>query len=229
MESLSQQMALTLPGGEITAANAMSLAQKLIQLSNGVVYGKDGKPVEIHDRKLQALEDLLEAANGNPVLVVCNYLHDLARIEKLLKELRLSFARLDSTVSTAAWNAGKLNVGLINPMSAGHGLNLQEGGSRIIWYSLPWSLELYQQTNARLFRQGQKAETVVIQHILAKGTIDERIRCVLLRKDHTQNDLIEAVKAQISGVSEDRVRNGGNYDSKRIFESAGSSVSGDHF
>ena len=196
-ERFSQEMALNLPGGDITAMNAMSLAQKLIQLSNGVAYGKDGTPLVIHDRKLEALEDLLEAANGKPVLVVCNYLHDRERIEKQLKEKAFSFARLDNSESIALWNAGKLQAGLINPMSAGHGLNLQDGGSRIIWYSLPWSLELYQQTNARLYRQGQKSDTVVIQHILTKETIDERIRAVLMKKDHTQNDLIDALKAEI--------------------------------
>ena len=200
-ERMAAEMALSLPGGDITAMNAMSLGTKLMQLANGVAYGMDGTPLVIHNRKLDALEDLLEAANGKPVLVVYNYRHDLNRIEKLLKEKGLSFALMDKADSISAWNRGELNVGLINPLSAGHGLNLQEGGSHIIWYSLPWSLELYQQTNARLYRQGQLSDTVVIQHILAEGTIDEKIRAVLDRKDHTQADLIDAVKAEIGGGS----------------------------
>ena len=197
-EKMTQEMALSLPGGEITAVNAVSLASKLTQLANGVAYGHDGTALKIHSRKLDALEDLLEAANGRPVLLVYNYRHDLERIEALLKEKGLPFARLDSAESIQEWNSGELAAGLINPASAGHGLNLQEGGNTVIWYSLPWSLELYQQTNARLYRQGQRAETVVVHHILAAGTIDERIRSVLKKKDRTQAALIEAVKAELA-------------------------------
>ncbi len=196
-EKMTQEMALSLPGGEITAVNAVALATKLTQLAGGMAYGRDGTALKIHSRKLDALEDLLEAANGKPVLVVYNFRHDLERIEALLKEKGLPFARLDSGESIQEWNSGELAAGLINPASAGHGLNLQEGGNTIIWYSLPWSLELYQQTNARLYRQGQKEKTVVVHHILTPGTIDEKIRAVLMRKDRTQAALIEAVKAEL--------------------------------
>ena len=196
-EKLTAEMSLNLKGGEITAKNAMALGTKLIQMSNGIVYGTDGTPVHIHDHKHEALEDLLEAANGKPALVVYNYRHDLMRIEAMLRDKGIRFAALDSKESIRAWNRGELSVGLINPQSAGHGLNLQEGGSRIIWYSLPWSLENYTQTNARLWRQGQKEKTVVIQHILTEGTIDEKIRAVLGKKDKTQTALIDAVKAEL--------------------------------
>ena len=173
-EKLTAEMSLNLKGGEITAKNAMALGTKLIQMSNGIVYGVDGTPVHIHDHKLEALEDLLEAANGKPVLVVYNYRHDLMRIEAMLRDKGIRFAALDSKESIRAWNRGELAVGLINPQSAGHGLNLQEGGSRVIWYS-----------------------PVVIQHILTEGTIDEKIRAVLGKKDKTQTALIDAVKAEL--------------------------------
>ena len=197
-EKMASELALSLPAREITAVNAMALGNKLMQVANGVAYGQDGTPVVIHGRKLEALEDLLEAANGRPVLVVYNYCHDLERIIQLLKDKGIRFEKLDSPGSIEGWNRGKLPVGLINPASAGHGLNLQEGGNTIIWYSLPWSLELYQQTNARLYRQGQKEKTVVVHHILTAGTIDERIRAVLMRKDRTQAALVEAVKAEVT-------------------------------
>ena len=197
-ETLTQEMTLSLKGGEVTAKNAMALGTKLIQMSNGLVYGTDGTPIMIHSRKIEALEDMIEAANGKPVLVVYNYRHDLLRISAMLKDKGYSHAQLDSKESIRAWNRGELQVGLINPQSAGHGLNLQEGGSRMIWYSLPWSLDQYQQTCARLWRQGQKENTVVIQHIITEGTIDEKIMAVLQRKNKTQNALIDAVKAELT-------------------------------
>jgi SNF2 family DNA or RNA helicase len=195
--TLTQEMSVSLAGGEVTAKNAMALANKLSQMANGMAYAKDGTPLKIHSRKIEALEDLLEAANGKPVLVVYSYRHDLTRISAMLRDKGYLFSQLDSKASIRAWNRGELQVGLINPQSAGHGLNLQEGGNQIIWYSLPWSLELYQQTNARLWRQGQKSETVVIQHIITEGTIDERIMAVLGRKNKTQNALIDAVRAEL--------------------------------
>ena len=196
-QTLTQEMSVSLAGGEVTAKNAMALANKLTQMANGMAYSKDGTPLKIHSRKIEALEDLLEAANGKPVLVVYSYRHDLTRISAMLRDKGYLFSQLDSKESIRAWNRGELQVGLINPQSAGHGLNLQEGGNQIIWYSLPWSLELYQQTNARLWRQGQKSETVVIQHIITEGTIDERIMAVLGKKNKTQNALIDAVRAEL--------------------------------
>jgi len=166
-------------------------------MANGAVYDDDGKVLELHDRKLEALEDIIEFSNGKNLLVGYWFNHDLKRIEKKLDELGITYAKLDKSEDIERWNKGELQVGLIHPASAGHGLNLQEGGSNLVWYGLTWSLELYQQTIARLYRQGQKSETVVIQHIITKGTIDESILSALRNKDKTQSALIDAVKANI--------------------------------
>ena len=195
--NLKSSLVLQIPDGEITAANAASLSGKLCQMANGAIYTDDGETIAIHDRKLDALEDLIEAANGKPVLVAYWFRHDLARISKRLHKLHIPFSQIDTPESIRKWNAGELPVALVHPASAGHGLNLQSGGSAIIWFGLTWSLELYQQTNARLWRQGQSADTVVIQHIVAKGTIDERILGALSAKDRTQSALIAAVKAEL--------------------------------
>jgi SNF2 family DNA or RNA helicase len=196
-DKLKSELVLKLPDGDITAANAAALSNKLCQMANGAVYNDGDGTIHIHNRKLDALEDLIEAVNGKPVLVAYWFKHDLARISERLHILHIPFAQLDTSESIARWNRGELPVALIHPASAGHGLNLQSGGSTIIWFGLTWSLELYQQTNARLWRQGQKSETVVIQHIIAKGTIDERIIRALSEKDHTQTALIDAVKANL--------------------------------
>lgn len=189
---LKKELILSLPGGEVTAANAASLSNKLTQMSNGAVYNDNGDIEVIHDRKLDALEDIIEAANGKPVLVAYWYRHDLERIKK-----RFTVSEIKTEGDIARWNAGKSPVACIHPASAGHGLNLQSGGSCLVWFGLTWSLELYQQTNARLYRQGQK-NTVVIHHIITEGTIDERIIKALADKDTTQNNLLEAVKKEIS-------------------------------
>lgn len=194
---MKRDLVLRLPEGEITAANAASLTGKLCQMSNGAIYDENGDFVELHDRKLDALEDIIEAANGKPLLVAYWFKHDAERIERRLRKLKITFARLDSMESIRRWNNEELPVALIHPASAGHGLNLQSGGSSIVWFGLTWSLELYQQTNARLWRQGQSAETVVVQHIVTKGTIDERILKVLSQKEGVQSALIEAVKADL--------------------------------
>ena len=196
-DELRQDLVLKLAGGDVTAANAAALSGKLCQMANGAVYGDDGEIHYIHDRKLDALEDLIEAANGKPVLVAYWFKHDLERISARLKDRHISFTKLDTSDSIASWNEGKWPVALIHPASAGHGLNLQSGGSTIIWFGLTWSLELYQQANARLWRQGQKAETVVLHHIIAKDTIDERVMKALSAKDKTQTALIDAVKANL--------------------------------
>lgn len=196
-DDLKEDLVLQLPGGDITAANAASLSGKLCQMANGAIYSDTGDVVHIHDRKLDALEDLIEAANGKPVLVAYWFKHDLARISERLHKLHIPFSCLDTSDSIQRWNNGELPVALVHPASAGHGLNLQSGGSTIIWFGLTWSLELYQQTNARLWRQGQTADTVVIQHILTKGTIDGRILKALSQKDSTQAALINAVKADL--------------------------------
>lgn len=152
--------------------------------------------MHVHDQKLDALEDLIEAANGKPVLVAYWYKHDLLRISERLAKLGVNYDLVSSDDSIARWNRGEIQVGLLHP-SSGHGLNLQDGGSTIIWFGLTWSLELYQQTNARLWRQGQKSKTVVVQHIITKGTIDERVIKALASKDAGQQALIDAVRAEI--------------------------------
>ena len=180
----------------ITAANAAALSGKLCQMANGAVYSDEREVAHIHDRKLDALEDIIEAAQG-PILVCYWYKHDLERIIKRLEELKVDYGCISSESSIRMWNAGKMQVGLIHPASAGHGLNLQSGGHVIVWFGLTWSLELYDQTNARLWRQGQQAETVVVQHLVTAGTIDERILDALQHKEQSQNALIDAVKAEL--------------------------------
>ena len=191
-ENLKQELILQLPDGEITAANAAALTGKLSQLANGAIYSDTGEIMEFHDRKLDALEDIIEAANEKPLLVAYWFRHDLARIKN-----RFNVREIKTSRDIADWNAGKIPVAVIHPASAGHGLNLQAGGSTLVWFGLTWSLELYQQTNARLWRQGQQSHTVVIQHIITKGTIDERILKALSKKELTQSALIDAVKVDL--------------------------------
>lgn len=183
---------------ELDAMNAAGLSNKLLQMANGAVYGESKKVIHIHERKLDALEDLIEAANGKPLLVAYWYKHDLARICE-----RFAVRTIDTEKDIDDWNAGKIPVALIHPASAGHGLNLQEGGSTVVWFGLTWSLELYQQLNARLWRQGQK-NTVIIQHIVTRGTHDEDVMKALEAKDTRQSALIEAVKARIGGAAYER-------------------------
>lgn len=198
---LKQDLVLHLEDAEITALNAASLCGKLSQMANGAIYDADKNILAFHDRKLDALEDLIEAANDKPVLVAYWFQHDLNRIEERLTKLKISHSRITSADSINSWNKREIAVGLIHPASAGHGLNLQAGGNTLIWFGLTWSLELYQQTNARLYRQGQISKTVVIQHIVTKGTVDEQILRALQRKEQTQTALLTAVKAELGGVS----------------------------
>ena len=190
-DSLKQDMVLSLEENEIDAINAAALSNKLLQMSNGAVYNDDKESLHIHDRKLDALEDLIEGANGKPVLVAYWFKHDLEKIKD-----RFDVREIKSAKDISDWNEGKIPVALIHPASAGHGLNLQAGGSTLIWFGLTWSLELYQQTNARLYRQGQDS-TVVIHHILTKGTIDEDVMKALKAKEKIQDALIDSVKARL--------------------------------
>lgn len=190
-DEMKKSLVLEITDGEITASNAASLSNKLCQLSNGAIYDDEQNIVEIHDRKLEALEDIIESMNGKPLLIAYWYRHDLERIKS-----RFSVRETKTNEDISDWNDGKIPVALIHPASAGHGLNLQNGGSTLVWFGLTWSLELYQQTNARLYRQGQK-NTVVIQHIITKGTIDEQILKALQKKNKTQADLIDAVRANL--------------------------------
>ena len=196
-DRMKKEFVLELPGKEITAANAAVLSGKLCQLANGAIYDDFGAMTVIHNRKLDALEDIIEAANGKPLLVAYWFQHDLKRIIERLQKLHVPFSRLDSAESIRRWNKGELPVALIHPASAGHGLNLQSGGSTLVWFGLTWSLELYQQTIARLWRQGQTSATVVVQHIMVDDSIDERILQALQAKDRTQSALISAVKADL--------------------------------
>ena len=196
-ESMKKDLILPyLENETITAANAAALSGKLCQMANGAVYSDEGSVAHIHDRKLDALEDIIEAAQG-PILLCYWFKHDLERITKKLDELKVEYARISSDGSIRMWNEGKFQVGLIHPASAGHGLNLQAGGNHIVWFGLTWSLELLEQTNARLWRQGQRAETVVVQYLVTAGTIDERILDAISKKEKDQNALIDAVKAQL--------------------------------
>lgn len=190
-DEMKKSLVLEITDGEITASNAASLSNKLCQLSNGAIYDDEQNIVEIHDRKLEALEDIIESMNGKPLLIAYWYRHDLERIKS-----RFSVRKIKTSEDISDWNDGKIPVALIHPASARHGLNLQNGGSTLVWFGLTWSLELYQQTNARLYRQGQK-NTVVIQHIITKGTIDEQILKALQKKNKTQADLIDAVRANL--------------------------------
>src|SRR5574344_103232 len=196
-ESMKKDLILPyLENEAITAANAAALSGKLCQMANGAVYSDEGSVVHIHDRKLDALEDIIEAAQG-PILLCYWFKHDLERITKKLDEVKVDYARISSDGSIRMWNEGKFQVGLIHPASAGHGLNRQAGGNHIVWFGLTWSLELLEQSNARLWRQGQKAETVVVQYLVTAGTIDERILDAISKKEKDQNALIDAVKAEL--------------------------------
>lgn len=190
-ETLKKDMVVSLKDKEIDVTNAATLSNKLLQMANGAVYDENGSVVRIHDRKLDALEDIIEAANGKPVLIAYWYKHDLERILE-----RFPAQQIISEDCIKRWNEGEIPVAVIHPASAGHGLNLQTGGSTLVWFGLTWSLELYQQTYARLWRQGQKC-TVVIHHIITKGTIDEQVMNALRHKDKTQTALIDAVKANL--------------------------------
>lgn len=190
-ETLKEDLVVSIKDKEIDAVNAATLSNKLLQMASGSVYDEDKNMVHIHDRKLDALEDLIEAANGKPVLIAYWYKSDLKRIKD-----RFDIRELKTNEDFKDWNQGNIPIALIHPASAGHGLNLQAGGSTLIWFSHTWSLELYEQTNARLYRQGQK-ETVVIHHIICKGTIDEDVMKALENKNKTQVALIDAVKATL--------------------------------
>ncbi len=191
-DRFKEDMVAKIKDKEIDAVNAAVLSGKLLQMANGAVYDDEKNSLLIHDRKLDALEDLIEGANGKPVLIAYWYQHDAERIKS-----RFDVREIKKSKDIEDWNAGRIPAAIIHPASAGHGLNLQSGGSTLIWFGLTWSLELYQQTNARLHRQGQK-DTVVIHHIIAKGTIDEDVMKALQKKEKTQSALINAVKARLT-------------------------------
>ncbi len=196
-DRMKNDLIIPLEDGDVDAVNAASLSNKLLQMSNGAVYDENGNVRLIHQRKLEMLEDLIEAANSQPVLVAYWFRHDKARIQEYLKGIGYETREIKESRDIQDWNAGKIPVALIHPASAGHGLNIQDGGHILIWFGLTWSLELYMQANARLWRQGQQ-NTVTIHHIITKGTVDEDVMAALEAKDVTQEKLIAAVKARLS-------------------------------
>ena len=192
-DEFKADLVLQLKEAAIDAANAAVLSNKLLQMANGAIYDEFNVSHHIHDQKLDALEDLIEGTNGKPILIAYWFQHDLERIKE-----RFNVRQIKTSQDIIDWNEGSIPIAVIHPASAGHGLNLQAGGSTLVWFGLTWSLELYQQTNARLWRQGQ-SDTVVIHHIIAKDTIDEDVMLALKRKDKTQSCLIDAVKARLEG------------------------------
>ena len=196
-EEMKKDLILSTPEHEVTAANAASLVNKLSQMANGAVYTDDKNVITFHDKKLDALEDVIESANGKPLLVAYWFKHDYTRIIERLQKIGVDYMKIDTEESITKWNNGEIPVALIHPASAGHGLNLQQGGNTMVWFGITWSLELYQQCVCRLYRQGQNERTVTIIHLISKGTIDEKIMKALSEKDNTQSSLIDAVKAEI--------------------------------
>lgn len=198
-KKLEKELIIELGEEDITAANAAVLTNKLLQMANGAIYSESKEVVNIHDEKLEKLEEIIDISNGKSVLVFYNFKHDYNRISKMLTKKKVTYQTLNNSEDIKKWNNGEIQVALLHPASAGHGLNLQYGGNVIVWFGLTWSLELYQQANARLHRQGQK-ESVIIHHLISKGTVDEDIMNALANKEINQNMLLEGVKARLEEV-----------------------------
>ena len=191
-DTLRDQMVVTLGDDQVDAANAAVLSGKLLQMANGAIYGDDGEMIRIHERKLDMLEDLIEQANGQSVLVAYWFRHDRQRIMERFPQAR----DIKTDEDIRDWNEGKIPVAVVSPASAGHGLNLQAGGHILVWFSQIWSLELAQQCTARLWRQGQE-QTVTVHHIICKDTVDVDVMKAITEKDATQARLIDAVRARL--------------------------------
>lgn len=191
-KQLEKDKILEFEDSDVVANNAAGLMGKLLQLANGAIYDEDKEVIHVHDQKLEALASIVEEAQGQPILLFYSYKHDRDRIRELFKQAE----ELDQEDSIARWNRGEIPLLIAHPASAGHGLNLQDGGHIIVWFGLTWSLELYQQANARLDRQGQ-TESVIVHHLLTKDTADEQVLRVLQDKEIGQDALMEAVKARI--------------------------------
>lgn len=198
-KKLEKDLIIELGEEDITAANAAVLTNKLLQMANGAIYSESKEVFNIHDNKLEKLEEIIDTSNGKSVLVFYNFKHDYNRISEMLTKKKITYQTLNNSEDIKKWNNGEIQVALLHPASAGHGLNLQYGGNIIVWFGLTWSLELYQQANARLHRQGQK-ESVIIHHLIAKGTVDEDVINALANKEINQNMLLEAVKARLGEV-----------------------------
>ena len=191
-KELKKEMVIIFDENIVDASTAAVLSNKLLQLCNGAIYDTERKVIEVHDAKIEALLELVEGLNGSPAIVFYNYQHDLSRILAALpKNLRVRV--LKTPEDENLWNSGNVDVLLAHPQSAAYGLNLQDGGHHIIWFSIPWALELYQQANARLHRQGQKS-TVIVHRLIVEGGMDQEVARALLDKDVTQNRLMEALK-----------------------------------
>ncbi len=199
-QELEREKLMAVDGEQITALNAAAVYNKLLQMANGSVYTDDNTVVDIHSKKLEALAEILDTSNGQPVLVFYNFRHDYDRLMSAFKNYKPRTLRCQTDIRD--WNAGRVPLLLAQPASMGHGLNLQSGGHIIVWYGLNWSLELYQQANARLYRQGQK-QGVIIHRLVTKGTVDEEVIKRLESKDVTQNSLLDALKAQIRRCKDD--------------------------
>lgn len=198
-KQLEKELVIEIEEEDITAANAAVLTNKLLQMANGAIYSESKEVVNIHDEKIEKLEEIIDTSNGKTVLVFYNFKHDYNRISEMLTKKKINHQTLNTSEDIKKWNNGEIQVALLHPASAGHGLNLQYGGNIIVWFGLTWSLELYQQANARLHRQGQK-ETVIIHHLIAKGTVDEDVMNALANKEINQDMLLEAVKARLGEV-----------------------------
>lgn len=200
-DEMEKNLLLEVDEETIDAGTAAVLSNKLLQICNGAVYNEEKQAVEIHDNKLEAFKELIEAAQGKPVLVFYNFQHDKERILRSLKKSRLRIGELKSPATIEEWNTGGLDILLAHPASAAYGLNLQAGGNIIVWYGLNWSLELYQQANARLYRQGQK-ENVIIHHLVVEDSRDQDVMTVLGDKQATQDSLLESLKARVKKIKE---------------------------
>ena len=186
---------LEMDGEDVAAFSAAALMGKLLQLANGFAYGENKTAHWIHGKKLEALQEIIDCNPGQPILVFYNFQADRDALLQKFPEARI----LDTSEDISDWNAGKIQLMIAHPASVGHGLNLQEGGHIIVWYGLTWSLELYQQANARLYRQGQKHKSVVINHLVASGTVDEQVMRALNAKNITQESLMKALKERKDG------------------------------
>lgn len=195
-DKLEQEMLLEIDESTIDAGSAAVLTNKLLQLCNGAVYDENRNIVEIHDCKIEVFKELVEGLNGKPALVFYNFQHDKTRIIKALDKSGLRVRELKTPQDELDWNDKQIDILLAHPASAAYGLNLQQGGNHVVWFGLNWSLELYQQANARLYRQGQ-TQKVIIHHLTVDGGVDEDVVAALANKTTTQDQLMSALKARI--------------------------------
>jgi len=200
-DRMEREMLLRVDEKTIDAGTAAVLSNKLLQLCNGAVYDGQQNVVEVHNCKIEAFLELIEQLNGQPALVFYNFRHDLPRLEKALRKTGLRVRRLNGPEDQNDWNDRKIDILLAHPASCAYGLNLQDGGNHVIWFGLNWSLELYQQANKRLHRQGQK-QKVIIHHLSVVGGRDEDVAAALEDKEATQDRLIESLKARIERVKQ---------------------------